>query len=69
MYDVIYAIVACGAMIAAVLIAAFAYSINERWTKLVDKQNDLLDKMNREWSEAYMKMVNMKAEAAENERD
>lgn len=67
MYDVIYAIVACGAMIAAVLIAAFAYSINERWTKLVDKQNDLLDKMNREWSEAYMKMVNMKAEAAENE--
>jgi hypothetical protein len=69
MYDVIYAIVACGAMLAAVLIAAFAYIINEKWTEFVNRQNDLLDKMNREWSEAYMKMVNMKAEAAENERD
>lgn len=69
MYDVIYAIVACGAMLAAVLIAAFAYSMNERWTKLVDKQNDLLGKMNSEWHDAYTKMVNMKAEAAENERD
>jgi hypothetical protein len=63
MYDVIYAIVACGAMLAAVLIAAFAYSMNERWTKLVDKQNDLLDKMNREWSEAYTRLVELKAEA------
>ena len=69
MYDVIYAIVACGAMLAAVLLAAFAYIINEKWTEFVNRQNDLLDKMNREWCEVYMKLVELKAEAAENERD
>ena len=62
MYDVLYAIVACGAMLAAVLLAAFAYIINEKWTEFVNRQNDLLDKMNREWCEVYMKMVDMKAE-------
>lgn len=63
MYDVLYAIVACGAMLAAVLLAAFAYIINEKWTEFVNRQNDLLDKMNREWCEVYMKLVELKAEA------
>ena len=67
MYDVLYAIVACGAMLAAVLLAAFAYIINEKWTEFVNRQNDLLDKMNREWCEVYMKLVELKTEAKHDE--
>lgn len=60
MYDVLYAIVACGAMLAAVLLAAFAYIINEKWTEFANRQNDLLDKMNREWSETYTRLAEAK---------
>jgi hypothetical protein len=42
--------------------AALAYRMNEQWTRHCEK-------INREWYEFYMIMVNMKAEAAENERD
>jgi hypothetical protein len=70
------AIIAAFAIIAAALMFALAYGMNEKWvrhcrklTDLCNDQNDMMRKMNREWYEAYTKMVDMKAEAAENERD
>jgi Na+/melibiose symporter-like transporter len=45
----ILAVVACCSMLAAVLMAAFAYRLNEKWTKIVDEQIDLLSKMDEEW--------------------
>ena len=76
MSETILAIIAAFAIIAAAMMFALAYRMNEklsscnrRWADLCDQQNDLMRKMNREWNEAYMKMLDMKAEAAENERD
>ena len=76
MNDTFFAIVACFSIIAAALMAGLAYRLNEKWVNhcenfadLLDEQNKFLMKMNREWAEAYMKMVDMKEEAAENERD
>ena len=60
MYDVIYAVVACGAMLVIILIAMFAYSMNAKWTEVVNKQNNLLEKMNHEWAEAYARLVELK---------
>jgi hypothetical protein len=74
MNDTFFAIVACFSIIAAALMAALAYRMNEKWAShcekfadLLDEQNHFLAKMNQDWYEAYMKMVTMKAEAAENE--
>jgi hypothetical protein len=74
--ETILAIIAACAIIAAVLMVALAYRLNEKWAShcekfadLLDEQNHFLAKMNQDWYEAYMKMVTMKAEAAENERD
>lgn len=76
MSDLLLAIVACCAIIAAFLMAALAYRLNENWAShcekfadLLDEQNHFLAKMNQDWYEAYVKMVAMKTEAAENERD
>jgi predicted nucleic acid-binding Zn-ribbon protein len=47
-------------MLAAVLMAAFAYRLNEMWAKrnaewadICDKQSELLEKMNTEWLRFY----------------
>jgi peptidoglycan/LPS O-acetylase OafA/YrhL len=50
------AIIAAFAIIAAVLMAAFAYRLNEKWTEIVNKQDELLDKMDSEWVK-YFNMV------------
>jgi hypothetical protein len=74
--ETILAIIATFAIIAAAMMFALAYGMNEKWvrhcrklTDLCNDQNEVMRKMNREWYEVYMKMVDMKAEAAENERD
>lgn len=76
MSETILAIIAACAIIAAALMFALAYRMNEKlascsqkWADLCNQQNDLMKRMNHEWHEAYMKMVDMKAEAAEDERD
>ena len=76
MSDTLMAIIAAFAIIAAAMMFALAYRMNEKWvrhcrklTDLCNDQNDMMRKMNREWYEVYMKMVDMKAEATENERD
>jgi peptidoglycan/LPS O-acetylase OafA/YrhL len=68
MYDVIYAIVACGAMLAAVLIAAFAYRLNEKWTEkeakwleIAEEQLDVLKMANCN-SEKQNKLVQQMGE-------
>jgi hypothetical protein len=40
-------------MLAAVLMAAFAYRLNERWTRIVDEQIELLNKMDNAWMDYY----------------
>jgi hypothetical protein len=81
--ETILAIIAACSILAAVLMAALAYRMNERWVERERKwieiaekqnsnaeyqnmicgmQNDLTRRMNREWYEAYVKMVAMKAE-------
>jgi uncharacterized protein YecA (UPF0149 family) len=64
------AIIAACAIIAAALMAGLAYRLNEKWENhcenfadLLDEQNKFLMKMNREWCEVYMKLVELKAEA------
>lgn len=76
MSDTLMAIIAACAIIAAALMTGLAYRLNEKWANhcekfadLLDEQNKFLTEMNREWYDAYMKMVNMKAKVAENERD
>jgi hypothetical protein len=61
--ETILAVVACCTMLAAVLMAAFAYRLNEMWTKrntewmkICDKQNELLERMNSAWFEFYKKV-------------
>jgi peptidoglycan/LPS O-acetylase OafA/YrhL len=61
--ETILAVVACCAMLAAVLMAAFAYRLNEKWTErnvewadICDKQNELLERMNSAWFELYGRM-------------
>jgi peptidoglycan/LPS O-acetylase OafA/YrhL len=58
--ETILAVVACCAIIAAFLMAAFAYRLNEMWTKrnaewadICDKQNELMERMNTEWLKFY----------------
>jgi len=63
--ETILAVVACCTMLAAVLLAAFAYSLNEKWTRICDKQNALLDKMDDEW----VKYFNMAARREWHDRD
>ena len=70
MSDTLIAIIAAFAIIAAALMAGLAYRLNEKWAEhcnrfadLCDEQNGLLKRLNREWYEAYVKMVDMKAEA------
>jgi hypothetical protein len=60
MNDMFFAIVACFSIIAAALMAALAYRMNEQWTRHCEK-------INREWYEFYMIMVDMKAEAEKHE--
>lgn len=74
MSDTLMAIIAAFAIIAAALMAGLAYRLNEKWANhcenfadLLDEQNKFLMKMNREWAEAYMKMVDMKVEAEKHE--
>lgn len=74
--ETILAVIACCAIIAAILMVGLTYRMHEILTKhcnrladLCDQQNGLLKKLNHEWYEAYVKMVTTKAEAAENERD
>jgi peptidoglycan/LPS O-acetylase OafA/YrhL len=58
--ETILAIIAACAIIAAALMAALAYRMNEQWTRHCEK-------INREWYEFYMIMVDMKAEAEKHE--
>jgi predicted nucleic acid-binding Zn-ribbon protein len=58
--DTFFAIVACCAIIAAFLMAAFAYRLNEKWNErcaaladICDKQNELMERMNTEWLKFY----------------
>lgn len=58
--ETILAVIACCAMLAAVLMAAFAYRLNEKWTErneewaeICDKQSELLESMNTEWLKFY----------------
>jgi hypothetical protein len=51
------------------LMAVLAYRLDEKWANhcakfadLLDEQNEFLKAMNHEWYEAYVKMVDMKAE-------
>jgi hypothetical protein len=74
MNDTFFAIVACFSIIAAALMAVLAYRLNEIWANhcakfadLLDEQNEFLKTMNHEWYEAYVKMVDMKAEAEKHE--
>ena len=60
MSETILAVVACCAMLAAFLLAALAYRMNEQWARHCEK-------INREWYEFYMIMVDMKAEAEKHE--
>jgi peptidoglycan/LPS O-acetylase OafA/YrhL len=60
MNDMFFAIVACFSIIAAFLMAALAYRMNEQWTRHCEK-------INRGWYEFYMIMVDMKAEAEKHE--
>jgi peptidoglycan/LPS O-acetylase OafA/YrhL len=70
MSDTLMAIIAAFAIIAAVLMAAFAYRLNENWAShcknfadLLDEQNHFLARMNKDWYNAYIRLVEMKAEA------
>jgi peptidoglycan/LPS O-acetylase OafA/YrhL len=63
--ETILAVVACCAIIAAFLMAAFAYRLNEKWTEIVNKQDELLDKMDSEW----VKYFNMVARREWHDRD
>jgi hypothetical protein len=58
--ETILAVIACCAMLAAVLMAAFAYRLNEQWT-------ELMNKMNRDWLEFTHVVVNAMEE--NNDRD
>lgn len=60
--ETILAIIAAFSIIAAALMSTLAYRMNEQWTSHCEK-------INREWYEFYKIMVDMKSEAAENERD
>ncbi len=58
--ETILAVIACCAIIAAVLLAAFAYRLNEMWAErnaewadICDKQNDLMERMNTAWLKLY----------------
>jgi predicted nucleic acid-binding Zn-ribbon protein len=58
--ETILAVIACCAMLAAVLMAAFAYRLNEKWAErnaaladICDKQNELMERMNTEWLKFY----------------
>ena len=58
--ETILAVVACCTMLAAVLMAAFAYRLNEKWAErnaaladICDKQNELMERMNIEWLKFY----------------
>jgi hypothetical protein len=68
--ETILAIIAACAIIAAAMMFAMAYRMNEKWvrhcrkmTDLFNDQNGAMKEMNREWYEIYMKMVELKAEA------
>jgi peptidoglycan/LPS O-acetylase OafA/YrhL len=60
MSETILAIIAAFSIIAAVLMAAFAYRLNEQWT-------ELMNKMNRDWLEFTHVVVN--AMEKNNDRD
>lgn len=60
MSETILAVVACCSMLAAVLMAAFAYRLNEKWTErneqwadICEEQNRLMEQMNDEWFKFY----------------
>jgi hypothetical protein len=66
--ETILAVIACCAIIAAFLMAAFAYRLNENWAShcekfadLLDEQNHFLARMNKDWYNAYMRLVELKA--------
>jgi hypothetical protein len=35
----------------------------QRWSDLCDEQNDLMKRLNHEWYNAYMRLVELKTEA------
>jgi peptidoglycan/LPS O-acetylase OafA/YrhL len=58
--ETILAVIACCTILAAVLMAAFAYRLNEKWAErnaaladICDKQNELMERMNTEWLKFY----------------
>jgi hypothetical protein len=58
--ETVLAVVACCAMLASILMVAFAYRLNEKWTErcaaladICDKQNELMERMNTEWLKFY----------------
>lgn len=60
MSETLLAVIACCAIIAAVLMAALAYRLNEKWAErnaewadLCDKQIELMERMNTEWLKFY----------------
>lgn len=59
----ILAVVACCAMLASVLMVAFAYRLNEKWIErneewigICEEQNELIKKMNEDWLTFYEKV-------------
>jgi peptidoglycan/LPS O-acetylase OafA/YrhL len=58
--ETILAIIAACAIIAAVLMAVFAYRLNEQWT-------ELMNKMNRDWLEFTQVVISATEE--NNDRD
>ena len=68
--ETILAIIAACAIIAAVLMVALAYRLNEscanhckNYADLLDEQNEFIMKLNHEWYNAYKRLVELKAEA------
>jgi biopolymer transport protein ExbB/TolQ len=58
--ETILAVIACCAMLAAVLMMVFAYRLNEKWTErneqwadICEEQNRLMEQMNDEWFKFY----------------
>lgn len=61
----LWALLSAISMLSAVMMAAFAYRLNEKWTEIVNKQDELLDKMDSEW----VKYFNMVARREWHDRD
>jgi hypothetical protein len=65
--ETLLAMISCFAIIAAASMAALAYRMNEKlttygrmWADICDDQNDLLKRLNKEWTELYSKLLEIK---------